>query len=76
MLNLHSCFSESGIWRGKILVNGVRCAKLAKVFPHQNFALYGKCVHIATFYCPVIIYWLHHQGVCVASSTEFLLTKS
>ena len=29
------------IWLGKILVNGVQFAKFAKVFPRQNFALYG-----------------------------------
>ena len=28
-----SYFSESGIWLGKILVNGVRFAKFAQVFP-------------------------------------------
>ena len=27
-----SYFSESGIWLGKILVNGIRFAKIAKVF--------------------------------------------
>ena len=37
-----SYFSESGIWLGKILANDVRFAKFAtKVFPCQNFALYG-----------------------------------
>ena len=36
-----SHFSESGIWLGKILANDVPFAKFAKVFPHQNFALYG-----------------------------------
>ena len=36
-----SYFSEPGIWLGKILVNGIRFAKFAKVFPRQNFALYG-----------------------------------
>ena len=36
-----SHFSESGIWLGKILVNDVPFAKFAKVFPRQNFALYG-----------------------------------
>ena len=36
-----SYFSESGIWLGKILVDDVQFAKFAKVFPHQNFALYG-----------------------------------
>ena len=30
------------IWWGKILANGVRFAKLAKVFPRQNFAQYGN----------------------------------
>ena len=39
-----SYFSESGIWLGKILVDGIRFAKFAKVFPHQNFALYGMCL--------------------------------
>ena len=34
-------FSKSGIWLGKILANNVRFAKFAKVFPRQNFALYG-----------------------------------
>ena len=36
-----SHFSESGIWLGKILANGVPFAKSAKVFPRQNFVLYG-----------------------------------
>ena len=36
-----SYFSESGIWLGKMLANDVRFAKLAKVFPCQNFALYS-----------------------------------
>ena len=36
-----SYFSESGIWLGKILANHVCFAKFAKVFPCQNFALYG-----------------------------------
>ena len=39
-------FSESGIWLGKILANGVVFAKSAKVFPCQNFALaiwYNLC---------------------------------
>ena len=27
---------------GKIFVNDVHLAKFPKVFPHQNFALYGK----------------------------------
>ena len=36
-----SHFSESGIWLGKILANDVPFAKFAKVFPRQNFALYG-----------------------------------
>ena len=36
-----SNFSESGIWLGKILASGVPFTKSAKVFPHQNFALYG-----------------------------------
>ena len=36
-----SYFSESGIWLGKILVNGIRFAKFTKVFPLHNFALYG-----------------------------------
>ena len=39
-----SYFSESRIWQDKILVNGVRFIKFAKVFPYQNFALYGTCV--------------------------------
>ena len=30
------------IWLGKILANGVQFAKFAKVFPRQNFALYGS----------------------------------
>ena len=33
--------SESGIWLGKILVNGVSFAKSAKFFPRQNFPLYS-----------------------------------
>ena len=36
-----SHFSESGIWLGKILANDVPFTKFAKVFPRQNFALYG-----------------------------------
>ena len=36
-----SYFSESGIWLGKILANGVCSAKFANVFPHHKFALYG-----------------------------------
>ena len=39
--NIISYFSESGIWLGKILANDVQFAKFAKVFPRQNFALYG-----------------------------------
>ena len=39
-----SHFSESGIWLGKILANDVPFAKFAKVFPRQNFALYGTLV--------------------------------
>ena len=35
-----SYFSEPGIWLGKTSANGIRLAKFAKVFPHQNFALY------------------------------------
>ena len=34
--------SESGIWLGKILANGIRFVKFAKVFPRQNFALYDN----------------------------------
>ena len=34
-----SYYSVPGIWLGKILANGIRFAKFAKVFPHQNFAL-------------------------------------
>ena len=37
-----SYFSEPGIWLGKILANDVLFAKFTKVFPCQNFALYGK----------------------------------
>ena len=37
-----SYFSEFGIRLGKILVNGVCFAKLANVFQHQNFTLYGN----------------------------------
>ena len=37
-----SHFSESGIWLGKILANDVLFAKFAKVFPRQNFVLYGN----------------------------------
>ena len=48
--NIISYFSESGIWLGKILANDVQFAKFAKVFPRQNFALYGitstKCGNI------------------------------
>ena len=36
-----SYFSKSGIRLGKILVNDVCFTKFAKVFPHQNFVLYG-----------------------------------
>ena len=36
-----SYFSEPGIWLGKILANDIRFAKFAKVFPRQNFVLYG-----------------------------------
>ena len=32
-----SYFSKSGIWLGKILVDGVR---FAKVFPHQDFGIW------------------------------------
>ena len=39
--NIISYFSESGIWLGKILANDVQFAKFTKVFPRQNFALYG-----------------------------------
>ena len=35
-----SYFSESGIWLGKILVNGICFAKFTKVFLRQNFVLY------------------------------------
>ena len=35
-------FSEFGIWVGKILTNGVRFAKLAKLFSRQNFVLYNS----------------------------------
>ena len=34
--------SDSGIWLGKILANGIPFAKSAEVFHHQNFALYGN----------------------------------
>ena len=34
-----SYFSESGIWLGKVLANGVCFTKFAKIFPCQNFAL-------------------------------------
>ena len=37
-----SYFSGPGIWLGKILANGIHFAKFAKVFSHQNFALYGR----------------------------------
>ena len=40
--NIISYFNESGIWLGKILANDVQFAKSAKVFPRQNFALYGS----------------------------------
>ena len=36
-----SYFSESGIWLGKILMNDIGFAKFTKVFPCQNFVLYG-----------------------------------
>ena len=36
-------FSDSGIWLGKILANGIR---FAKVFPCQNLALYGYYVNM------------------------------
>ena len=36
-----SYFSESGIWLGKILANGILFAKSAIIFPHQNFVLYS-----------------------------------
>ena len=45
--NIISCFSESGIWLGKILANNVQFAKFAKVFPRQNFALYGMLFYIS-----------------------------
>ena len=32
-----SYYSESGIWPGKILVNGISFTKSAKVFPAKNF---------------------------------------
>ena len=47
--NIISYFSESGIWLGKILANDVQFAKFAKVFPRQNFALYGMHDRI---HCP------------------------
>ena len=44
--NIISYFSESGIWLGKILANDVQFAKFTKVFPRQNFALYGSITYI------------------------------
>ena len=34
-------FSESGIWLGKILANGIYFAKSSQGFPCQNFVLYS-----------------------------------
>ena len=39
-----SYYSESGIWLGKILANDDHFTKFAKVFPCQNFALYGIAI--------------------------------
>ena len=36
-----SYFSESGIWLGKILVNGICLAKFTKISPTKIFALYS-----------------------------------
>ena len=36
------------IWLGKILANSVQFAKFAKVFPRQNFALYGILYTLCT----------------------------
>ena len=38
-----SYFSESGIWLSIILVNNIHFTKFSKVFPRQNFLLYGMC---------------------------------
>ena len=46
-----SYFSESGIWLGKILANGICYAKFAKVFPSQNFVLWCKCSHMEISLC-------------------------
>ena len=54
--NIISYFSESGIWLGKILTNDVQFAKFAKVFPRQNFALYG----ISISYIPVRVSYLSY----------------
>ena len=41
-------FIGSGVWLGKILANNIRFTKLANVFPHHCFALYGMCTYIHT----------------------------
>ena len=42
------------IWLGKILANGVQFAKFAKVFPRQNFVLYGITQLTRTHNTPTI----------------------
>ena len=39
----------SGIWLDKILTNGIRFAKFAKVSPCQNFALYDSAWGVSHF---------------------------
>ena len=60
-------FSESGIRLGKIMVNGIPFAKSAKVFPCQNFVLYGNScysytktskIHMITTQCRTATSWL------------------
>ena len=65
-----SHFSESGIWMGKILANDVPFAKFAKVFPRQNFALYGITLYTMSIrVLSVILEYLNirdllcHKGV-------------
>ena len=54
-----SHFSESGIWLGKILANDV---PFAKVFPRQNFALYG--IQRLVRYSIVFQYLKNLKGQC------------
>ena len=46
-----SYFSESGIWLGKILANGIPFTKSAKVFLHQNFTPYS--IYVQAYVCTV-----------------------